>query len=78
MIKERVGVVVSDKMAKMRVVRIERLIRHRKYLKTLRVRKKFYAHDETNQSKAGDQVRIKEVRPLSKLKRWEVIEVIKK
>lgn len=77
MIKERVGVVVSDKMAKTRVVRIERTVRHAKYGKIMKIRKRFYAHDEANQSKAGDRVRIQEVRPLSRLKRWKVLEILK-
>ena len=77
MIKERVGTVMSDKMNKTRVIRVERLIKHAKYSKVLKDRKKFYAHDEQNQSKAGDRVRIRETRPLSRLKRWQVVEILK-
>ena len=75
--KEKVGVVLSDKMSKTRVIRVERLVRDRQYKKTLRARNKFYAHDEQNQSKAGDKVRIQETRPLSRLKRWKIVEIIK-
>ena len=74
---EKVGTVLSDKMAKTRVVRVDRLVRHSKYRKVLKVRKKFYAHDEQNVSKLGDKVRIRETRPMSRLKRWTVIEVLK-
>lgn len=73
----RVGVVLSDKMQKTRVVQVERLVRHPMYKKVLRKREKFYAHDEQNQSKVGDKVKIQESRPLSRLKRWAVLEVIK-
>lgn len=77
MIKERVGVVVSDKMAKTRVVQIERTVRHARYGKIMKIRKRFYVHDEANQSKLNDKVRIQEVRPLSRLKRWKVLEILK-
>lgn len=77
MIKEKVGVVISDKMNKTRVVRVDRLVRHTKYKKVLKARKKFYVHDEENQSKTGNYVRIQETRPLSSLKRWKLVEVIK-
>lgn len=75
---EKKGVVVSDKMDKTRVVMVETLTRHPRYLKTIRKRKKFYAHDESNISKSGDTVIIRQCRPLSKLKRWKIIEVVKK
>jgi len=75
--RERQGLVVSDKMNKTRVVRVDRLVRDTKYKKVVKMRTKFYAHDENNVSKLGDQVLIKESRPLSRLKRWEVIEVVK-
>lgn len=78
MIKERVGIVLSDKMDKTRVVRVERTVRHPRYRKTLRIRKKFYVHDEGNVSKLGERVKIQEVRPLSRLKRWKLVEVISK
>lgn len=77
MIKEKVGVVLSDKMDKTRVVRTERLVRHPLYQKVLKVRKKFYVHDPKNESKVGDQVRIREMRPMSKLKRWSLVEILK-
>lgn len=75
LIKEKIGIVVSDKMAKTRVVRVERLVRHSKYQKILKVRKKFYAHDEKNESKEGQRVRIQETRPTSSLKRWKVVQI---
>ena len=78
MIKERVGIVLSDKMDKTRVVRVERTVRHPRYRKTMRIRKKFYVHDEGNISKLGQSVKIQEVRPLSRLKRWKLVEVISK
>lgn len=75
--KERVGLVTSDKMNKTRVVQVERLVKHPVYSRIVRKRAKFKAHDEQNISKAGDQVRIMETRPLSKDKRWIILEVIK-
>jgi len=75
--KERVGVVVSDKMNKTRTIAVERLIPHPLYKKVLRRTKKYYAHDESNQSHEGDLVRIRESRPLSKTKRWRLVEVVK-
>jgi len=75
--KERVGVVISDKMNKTRVVRVERLVKHPKYQRIIRKATKFKAHDEQNVSKDGDKVRIMETRPLSKDKRWTILEVIK-
>lgn len=73
----KVGVVVSDKMNKTRVVEVERFVRVPKYEKVVRKTKKYYAHDENNMSKVGDKVVIKLTRPISKLKRWEIIEIIK-
>ena len=72
-----VGVVMSDKMTKTRAVVVNRLVRHALYGKTLKLRSKFYAHDESNESKAGDKVRIEACRPLSRLKRWKVVEILK-
>jgi len=72
------GVVVSDKMNKTRVVKVERLVRVKKYGKIVKRYKKYYAHDENNISKIGDVVEIKLTRPLSKLKRWEIIKIINK
>src|SRR5215510_247313 len=72
------GVVVSDKQDKTVVVRVERRFTHPVLKKTVRRSKKYYAHDEKNEFSVGDVVRIEERRPLSKLKRWEVIESEKK
>lgn len=72
--KEKVGVVVSTKMAKTVTVRVERSIRHPVYGKVVRLSKKYYAHDENpTQLKEGDTVTIVETRPMSKLKRWRVV-----
>lgn len=76
--KERVGIVVSNKMTKTIVVNVERRMPHPKFKKIVRVKKKFYAHDESNTAQIGDRVLIRETRPLSKLKRWELVEVLKK
>lgn len=70
--------VVSDKMHKTIVVRVERLTHHPLYKKTIRRYKKFKAHDETNSAKSGDVVKIIECRPLSKEKRWRLLEIVKK
>jgi small subunit ribosomal protein S17 len=72
------GVVLSDAMDKTRVVGIERRFRHSKYGKVLTRRTKVYAHDEANDSKAGDHVSLMETRPLSKLKRWRVVQVLER
>jgi small subunit ribosomal protein S17 len=72
------GVVVSDKQDKTVVVRVERRFTHPVLKKTVRRSKKYYAHDEKNEFSVGDVVRIEERRPLSRLKRWEVIEGEKK
>ena len=77
MLKQFVGTVTSDKMAKTRVVRVDRLVQHPKYGKTMKMRSKFYAHDEKNASKAGDKVKIQACRPLSRLKRWQVVDILK-
>lgn len=68
------GVVSSSKMNKTIIVNIDSYKRHSKYKKRFKVTKKFYAHDEQNKFKDGDMVTIKETRPLSKLKRWEIVE----
>ncbi len=73
--KERTGVVVSDAMNKTVVVQVERRIAHPLYGKILRRSKKFYAHDEKNEAKVGDKVVISETRPLSKTKRWRLVEI---
>ena len=76
--KERVGEVVSNKMAKTIVVRVERRFPHAQYKKIVTAYKKFYAHDEKGEAKPGDQVRIVETRPMSKMKRWQLVEVVKR
>lgn len=76
--KVRVGVVVSDRMDKTRVVLVERIVQHPQYKKYVRRRKKFYAHDANNETRTGDVVKIMETRPLSKLKRWRIIEIIRR
>jgi small subunit ribosomal protein S17 len=76
--KHRSGVVFSNKMDKTVVVLVERLVKHPKYKKYLRVRKKFKAHDETNACNVGDRVEIIETRPLSREKRWAVLSIVKK
>lgn len=76
-VKERVGEVVSDKMTKTIVVKVERRVPHARFKKIVKVTKKFYAHDEKGEAKVGDTVKIRETRPLSKLKRWELVSVLK-
>jgi len=75
--QERVGVVTTAKMQKSVVVAVERLVRHSFYKKTIRRTSKFMAHDELG-AKAGDRVRIVETRPLSRLKRWRVAEILER
>jgi small subunit ribosomal protein S17 len=74
--KTREGVVVSDAMQKTRVVRIERVYRHPRYQRVIRMSKRLKAHDEENASKTGDRVLIEETRPLSKEKRWRIRQVL--
>ncbi|HUW22903.1 MAG TPA: 30S ribosomal protein S17 [bacterium] len=76
--KIRIGKVVSDKMEKTRIVTVERLFRHSKYQKVIKRRKKFMVDDPKNELHIGDKVRIAETRPLSKRKRWRVLEILKK
>lgn len=76
--KVREGTVVSVSMDKTAVVRVVDHVRHRKYGKIIRRVKKLYAHDETNDLGLGDRVRVTECRPLSKLKRWRVVEVLER
>ncbi|XZE42871.1 30S ribosomal protein S17 [Pirellulaceae bacterium SH467] len=73
-----VGVVTSDKTAKTRRVEIERLVRHPRYSKIIRKKTVCHTHDENNESRVGDKVEIEESRPLSKLKRWNLIRVVEK
>jgi small subunit ribosomal protein S17 len=74
--KTKEGVVVSDAMQKTRVVRIERVYRHPRYQRVIRMSKKLKAHDEANASKVGDRVLIEETRPLSKEKRWRIRQIL--
>jgi small subunit ribosomal protein S17 len=76
--KVRVGVVVSDAMDKTVVVRIDRQVRHPLYGKTVRRSSKLMAHDESNEAHVGDTVRVTETRPLSKSKRWRLVEVVER
>jgi small subunit ribosomal protein S17 len=76
--KTRVGTVVSSKMDKTVVVSVERKIAHYLYGKQSTRTKKYYAHDQQNSAREGDVVRIMETRPLSKLKRWRVVEIVEK
>ncbi|SHJ95417.1 small subunit ribosomal protein S17 [Geosporobacter subterraneus DSM 17957] len=76
--KTRVGRVVSDKMEKTIVVAVEDFVRHPLYGKAVKRTKKFKAHDENNECKIGDKVRIMETRPLSKDKRWRLVRIVEK
>src|SRR5712672_4584918 len=75
--KERQGEVISNKMAKTIIVRVERRFPHPKFKKVVTGYKKLYAHDEKAEAKVGDRVRIEETRPLSRLKRWRLVEVVR-
>ena len=75
---EKVGLVISTKMQKTIVVEIEMRKAHPKYKRVLKSNKKFYAHDEQNSARVGDVVRIREARPLSKLKRWSLEEIVRR
>ncbi len=74
--KVREGRVISDRADKTIVVLVERRVRHPLYGKEIRVSKKVHAHDEENRAKVGDVVRVMETRPLSKLKRWRLVDVV--
>ena len=76
--QQKVGVVVSNKMQKTIVVAVESLKKHRIYKRTYKQTKRFHAHDEENSCQIGDLVRIEETRPLSKTKRWRLVEIIKR
>ena len=76
--KERVGEVISNKMTKTIIVRVERRFAHPRFKKVVTGYSKFYAHDEKSEAKVGDRVRIEETRPMSKMKRWRLVEVIEK
>lgn len=75
---EKVGQVVSTKMQKTIVVEVEMRKAHPKYKRIIKTNKKFYAHDEQNSARVGDMVRIRETRPLSKLKRWQLEEIVRR
>ncbi len=75
--KERLGTVVGDKMQKSVVVRIDRSIKHAIYKRIIRKSTKVMVHDEKNEAKTGDKVKIQETRPLSKNKKWRLIEILK-
>lgn len=75
---QKTGVVISNKMDKTIVVAVETMKKHRLYKRTYKQTKHFYAHDEDNACQMGDVVRIEETRPLSKLKRWRLIEIMRK
>ena len=76
--KERIGEVLSNKMNKTIVVRVERRFPHPRFKKVVTSYKKLYAHDEKSEAKPGDRVRIEETRPLSKLKRWRLVQVVER
>ena len=76
--KERVGEVLASKMAKTIIVRVERRFPHPRYKKVVTAYSKFYAHDEKGEARPGDRVRIVETRPLSKIKRWRLVEIIER
>jgi small subunit ribosomal protein S17 len=75
---QKVGRVVSDKMDKTRVVVVESLKKHRIYKRTYKQTKRFHVHDEENLSQMGDMIRIEESRPMSKLKRWRLVEILRR
>jgi small subunit ribosomal protein S17 len=76
--KERIGEVISNKMAKTIIVRVERRFPHPRYKKVVTGYSKFYAHDEKNEAKIGDRVRIEETRPLSRTKNWRLVEIVER
>ncbi len=76
--KVREGMVISDKMASTLVVAVNERVSHPRYGKTVQRTKKLYVHDEKNEAKVGDRVRVQETRPLSKLKRWRLTEIVER
>jgi len=76
--KEKIGIVVSDKMQKTIVIAVERRMKHPMYGKFIKKTKKFKAHDEKNEAHIGDRVRISETRPISKTKCWRLIEILER
>ena len=77
-VKEKIGIVISNKMQKTIVVKVENRYSHPIYLKTIKKTKKYLAHDENNICSIGDQVLLQESRPLSKKKRWTIIKILSK
>jgi small subunit ribosomal protein S17 len=77
-IKTKTGHVISDKMDKTIVVAVENVVEHPLYKKRMRQRRKFHAHDESNEARIGDMVRIGETRPISKTKTWRLLEILRK
>ncbi len=76
--KVREGVVVSTAMDKTAIVAVVERVRHRRYAKTVQTTKRFHAHDELNEARVGDRVRVQETRPLSKLKRWRIVQILER
>lgn len=76
--KSRIGTVISNKMQKTIVVSIQELVQHKLYKKSVKRTVKFLAHDENNVANIGDKVQIMETRPLSKLKRWRLVQIVEK
>ena len=76
--KERIGEVIANTMAKTITVRVQRRFPHPKFKKVITGYKKFYAHDEKAEAKVGDRVRIEETRPISKTKRWRLVEIVER
>ena len=76
--KQRTGEVISNKMAKTIVVQVERRYPHPRFKKVVTAYKKLYAHDEKSEAKVGDRVRLEETRPLSKTKRWRLVEIVER
>jgi len=76
--KTKIGMVISDKMDKSRVIAVKRLVRHPLYNKMVRKTSKFMVHDEQNESHEGDMIKVMETRPLSKRKRWRLVEIVEK
>ncbi|MGN6165440.1 MAG: 30S ribosomal protein S17 [Flavisolibacter sp.] len=76
--KERIGVVISNKMTKTITVAVERKVKHPIYGKFIKKTTRFHAHDEKNEASIGDVVRIMETRPMSKTKRWRLVEIVEK
>lgn len=75
---KRIGIVLSDKMDKTCIVKVERVFKHPLYGKYIKRSKNFAVHDETNEAKTGDKVRIEEYRPVSKTKRWRLVDILEK